>query len=134
MNEAVIAPIVGLTDSGVDADLGGHPGDDELLDSMVLEYRVQVGSEEGAFARLVNHRLGRQRVEFRNDVVSGFATYQDAAHRANITDAGLAPATGLHGWWEVSQIRTMAFAGVHDLQPDGAPRCQQLAVGLDGAA
>src|SRR5215467_679508 len=58
-DKAVIASIIGFSDSGVDTDLGGHSSDDELLDGSVLENRLQVSGEEGAFPRLINYGLGR---------------------------------------------------------------------------
>src|SRR5262249_46445965 len=78
-DEAVIAPIVGFANRRMDADFGGHPGDNELLDGTILEKRVQVSGEEGAFAWLVNHWLGREGREFWNDVMSGFTTHQNAS-------------------------------------------------------
>src|SRR4030095_5953245 len=52
----------------------------------------------------------------------------------NIANAGRTPATDFLGWWEIGQVRTMAFTGVHDLQPGGAPCGQPLAVRCDSAA
>ena len=98
-DEAVVASVIGFADRGIDTHLGGHPGDDELLDATVLENGVQIGGEESAFARLVNDWLGRQRVKFWNDIVSGFAAHQDTAHWAGIANAGLAPTTDFLGWW-----------------------------------
>jgi hypothetical protein len=66
--------------------------------------------------------------------VAGFAAHQDAAHGTNIADAGLAPATDFLGRREVTQVWTMAFARVHDLQSSSAPRGQQPAIWLDSAA
>ena len=56
-HEAVVAAVVGFAHGGVHADLGGHAGDDELRDAAVLQDGVQVGGEERALARLVDHRL-----------------------------------------------------------------------------
>src|SRR4029453_7252432 len=111
-DKAVIASIIGFSDSGVDTDLGGHSGDDELLDGSVLENRMLVSGKEGTFSRLINHGFGRQRIEFWNDVVAGFAAHQDAAHGTNIPDTGLAPAADLLCPWEVAWVRTMAAGRV----------------------
>ena len=56
-NEAVVAAIVGLAHRGVDAHLGRHAGDDELLDASVLQDGVEIGGVERALAGLVDDRL-----------------------------------------------------------------------------
>ena len=86
-HQAVVAAVVGLAHGGVDADLGGDAGHDELRDAAILENGVQIGGEEGALARLVDHRLARQRVQLGDDVVSGLAAHEDASHRARVADA-----------------------------------------------
>jgi hypothetical protein len=45
-NEAVVAAIVGLAHRGVDADLGGHTGDDELLYPAILQDGMKIGGEK----------------------------------------------------------------------------------------
>ena len=47
----------------------------------------EIGLVERALARLVDHRLVRQRIKLGNDVVAGLAADQDAAHRAAGADA-----------------------------------------------
>lgn len=81
-HEAVVAAIISLTDRGIDTDFSRYSGYDELLDSAILEYGVEVGGKKGAFAGLVDHRLSGARVKFRDDVVASFASDEDAAHWA----------------------------------------------------
>src|SRR5687768_2024946 len=47
-NQAVVASVIRFAHGGVDADLGGHAGDDQLRDATPLEDGVQIGGEEGA--------------------------------------------------------------------------------------
>src|SRR6185436_8004099 len=96
-NETIITAIIGFADGGVDADLGGHAGDDELLDAAILEDRMEVGGEECAFAGLVDDGFAGQRVDFGDDVVSSLPAHEDAAHGAGVTDAGLAAAADFLG-------------------------------------
>ena len=53
-DQAIESSIIGFTNGGVDANLGGHSGDDELLNVQVLQQGMQVGGKEGTFARLVD--------------------------------------------------------------------------------
>src|SRR5215469_5876526 len=63
-NEALVASVVRLAHRGVDADLGGHPANNQLGDGAVLQHRVEVGGVKCAFAGLVDNGLARQRIEF----------------------------------------------------------------------
>src|SRR5260370_22705747 len=80
-HEAVIAPVVGFAHRGVDADFGRYAGDDELLDAAALKDCVEIGGEEGALARLVDHRLAGRRAELRHDVLARRAPPPAPAHR-----------------------------------------------------
>ena len=59
-DEAVESAVVGLAHSGVHSDLSGQAGDDELGNAEVLQNGVEIGGEECALARLVDHRLARE--------------------------------------------------------------------------
>ena len=79
-HEAVIAAVVGLADGGVDADLGGDTGDDELADALHLQDGVKVGGPEGALPGLSmtnSPDLGASS----GMMVWRFAADEDAAHR-----------------------------------------------------
>ena len=132
-DEAFISPVIRFPDGGVDADFRGHPRDDQLSDATVLQDGVQVGGVEGSLARLVDHRLQRQRIQFRDDVVPGLAADQDAAHRSSIADCFGAAAPVLFGRREIAQVGPVAFPGVDHGQPGPPPRRQQHPVGFDGA-
>src|SRR6266481_4418331 len=69
-DKALVTAIISLTHSGVDANFCGHAGDDELLDSTVLENGVEVRRPKSSFARLVNNRFASDRIEFRDDVMA----------------------------------------------------------------
>src|SRR5262249_23142275 len=132
-HETVVAPIIRFTNGGVDADLGGHSGHQELFNAAVLENGVQIGGERRAFARFINDWFVRQRREIRNDVASGLPADQDSTHRADIANTSFAAAADLLGRRQVGQIRTMTFSRVYDLKPGGAAGRQQLAVRPDRA-
>src|SRR6478735_8248878 len=55
-----VPAIIGLADGGVDADLGGHAGDDQLGDARLRQDRLEVGAVEGSLAGLVDHGLPRR--------------------------------------------------------------------------
>jgi len=116
------------------AHLGGDARDDELLDAAVLENRVQVRGVECALAGLVDHRLGRQRAKLRDDVVPSLTADEDAAHRPGIPDRRLAASANLFRRRQIGEIRAMPLTRVDDLKPALAPRFEQPAVRLDGAA
>ena len=133
-HEAVVAAVVGLPHRGVDANLCRHAGDDELLDVLVLEDRVQVGGVERALARLVDDRLTGLGIELGNDVVAGFAAHQNAAHRAGVADGRRAAAADFFGRRQVGEVGPMALPRMENGKSGGAPRRQKFAVRLDGAA
>src|SRR6516225_309852 len=76
-DDAVVPTVVSLADRRIDTDLGGDPADDQLSDAAVLQHRVKVGGEKCTFARFVDDRLARQRVEFGDDVMPSLAAHQD---------------------------------------------------------
>src|SRR3954447_7879656 len=92
-HEAVEAAVVGLADGGVHADLGGHPGDDEVRDLRPVEQLAEAGRVEGALAGLVDDRLAGDRGQLVDDVVAVLAADEDAAVGAGVADplAGAAP-------------------------------------------
>src|SRR5258706_9280987 len=83
-HQTIVAAIVRFADCRIDAHLGGDTGDDELLDAAILQDRVQIGGEERAFTRLVDHGFFGQGVEFRDNVVARFSANENASHRAGI--------------------------------------------------
>ena len=133
-HEAVVAAVVGFPHRGVDADLRRHAGDDELLDVLVLQDGVQVGGVERALARLVDDRLAGLGIKLGNDVVAGFASHQNAAHRAGVADRRGAAAANFLGRRQIGEVGPMALARMENGKSGGAPRRQKLAVRLDGAA
>ena len=133
-HEAVVAAVVGFAHRGVDADLRRHASHDELLDVFVLQDRVQVGGVKRALAGLVDHRLAGLGIEFRNNVVAGFAAHQNAAHRAGVADGRGAAAANFFDRRQIGEVRPMAFPRMEHRESGGAPRRQELLVRLDGAA
>ena len=133
-HEAVVSAVVGLAHRRVDAHLGRHAGDDELLDASVLEDGVEVGGVERALARLVDHRFAGFGIKLRNDVVAGLAAHENAAHRAGVADGRRAAAAYLLGRRQIGQIGPMAFARMKRRKAGGAPSRQQATVWLDGPA
>ncbi len=123
-HDATEAAIVGLTYRGIDADLGGDAADKQRLDVPVLENEREVGLVEGALPRLVDHRLARHRIKLGDDVVSGLAPHQDAAHRSGCANAqGGITALDLHARG-ICQVGAMAFPRVDD-EHAGLPRRRQ---------
>jgi hypothetical protein len=86
-HDTAIATVVALAHRGVNADLRRDPADQQVLDGVPAQHGAEAGSIEGALARLVDDDLARERVERRNDVMSGFSADEDSSHRAGIADA-----------------------------------------------
>ena len=86
-HHAAIAAVVGLAHGGVDADLGGDAADQQILDAVALQHIAELGGVERALARLVDHDLAVERIQFGNDVVAGLAANENAPHRPGIADA-----------------------------------------------
>src|SRR6478752_4840154 len=63
-DQHLVAAVIRFADGGVDADLRGHAGDDELGDAGLSQDRLQVCAVEGSFAWFVDHGLARHRGEF----------------------------------------------------------------------
>src|ERR1700691_3605958 len=61
-HQTVIAAIVGFADRGIDADLSGDPGDNELADVAVAQDAIEAGGVKRAFAGLVDHRFAGGRL------------------------------------------------------------------------
>ena len=123
-HHAAIAAVVGFAHRGVDADLGGDAADQQILDAVALQHVAELGGVERALARLVDHDLAVERIQFGNDVVAGFAANENAPHRAGIADAQGRRAAFDLGRRRVGQIGQMAFAGVHDQHAGLARRIQ----------
>ena len=114
-HQAFEAAVVGLAHGGVDADIGGDAGEDDVFDAALVEDQFQVGGAERALAGLVDDRLAFDRVEFGDDVPARFAAHQDAAAGAGIADAGIdaARAPALVGG-QVGKVGPVALARVDD--------------------
>ncbi len=115
-HDAAIAAIIGLAHRGVDADFGGHPAHQKILDAVFPQHVVEFGRVERALAGLVDDDLTVERIQCGTDVVAGFAADQDPPHRPGIADAqGWRAALDL-GRRRVGQIGQMTLAGMQDEQ------------------
>ena len=120
-DDAAVTAVVSLAHGGVDADLGGDAGDDQILDAAIPQRQLQVGLEECALAGLIDHRLAFDRIKLWDDVVAGLAAHQDAAHRSGVADAQRRRAALDLGRRCIRQIRAVALARV-DHQHAGRAR------------
>src|SRR5690348_5120600 len=75
-HDTFVTAVIGLSDCGIDANLGGYAAHDELGDAAVLQHRVEIGGVECTLTRLVDDRLSGRRGKLRDDVVSRLATHQ----------------------------------------------------------
>src|SRR5580658_4234223 len=133
-DEAIEAAIIGLAHGRVDAHLRRDARDHELTDRAIVEDGVQIGGEESAFARLVDHRLAGARVELRDDVVPGLAADEDAAERTAVADRFVAASALLLRQGKIGEIRAMSLTRVDDEKAGRSPRLEQTPVRLDRAA
>jgi hypothetical protein len=133
--QALVAAVVALAHRGVDADVGGDPGEDEVLDAARPQDQLEVRRAERALARLVDHALAGLGRELGDDLPPGLAAHEDPPARSGIADPG-ADATrppALVGG-KVGQIRAMALARVDHVEAAGARRRQRRPNGLDRRA
>ena len=100
----------------------------------MLQDAVEVRGEEGALARLVDHRLAGLRVELLDDVVAVLTADENAPHWTRIADARGEPAPRLLGGRAVAEIGAMALASVDDQQPALAGRLEHPLGVRHGAA
>src|SRR5277367_2603528 len=95
------------------ANVGGDPGEDEIVDAARAQDKLEVGGAERALARLVDDRLPRQRLEFIDDIPARLAPDENAPARALVPDAGAdalrAPALVLG---EIREVGAMPLARV----------------------
>src|ERR1700722_8379436 len=133
-NEAVVATIVGFAHSRVDANLGGDAGHHQFGDAVVLQDRVQIGGEESALARLVDHRFTGPWIQFRNDVMARLTAHQNAAHRPGVADTRGASAADFLGRRQIREIGPVPLPRVHYHQPRATPGRQQPLVWFDRAS
>ena len=112
-HQALEATIIGLPHGGVDADISGDPGEDEVRDTRTAQDQVQVGGVEGSLTGFVDDRFTGQRRDLRDDLPPGFAAHKDASARSNRTDlrarALRTPPLVLR---KVDQVGAVPFAGV----------------------
>src|SRR5260370_1242576 len=86
-HDAAVAAVVRLPHAGVDADLGGHAANEQILDPVPGQEGIQMGLVEGALARLVDDRLAGNPRELGHDGVSPLAV------RASSSAIGAGPAS-----------------------------------------
>src|SRR5262245_84832 len=95
-------------------DIRGNAGKHEIADSRALQNKLEIGAKEGPFAWLINNCLSIDRSNFRNDLPSGFATYQNSATWTRIpyscSDSATTP---LLVGGQIGQIGPMAFPCVN---------------------
>jgi len=116
----------------LDADLRRHAADEEILDGPVAQHQLEVGLVEGALARLVDHRLARDRIELLDEVVAGLAADQDAAHGPGLPDAHRGRATLDLGRRGVGEIGAMPLARVDHEEAEAAGGVEHGAARRDG--
>ena len=129
------AAVVGFAHGGMDADVGGDPGQHDVLDAAQPQHQFEVGGAERSLAGLVDDGLTRQRRQIRNDLPAGLAAHQHAAARAGIADPGADLArTPLLVGGQVGEVGAVSFAGVDDVKALRAHRREQLLDRLDRRA
>ena len=116
--QAFVAPVVRLAHRRVNADVRRDARQHEVLNPPPAQQHVQIRRVKRPLARLVNHRLPRQRRQFRDDVPAGFPPRQNPAARAGIPDARTdAPAAPALVFRQIRQIRPVPLARVKNLEP-----------------
>src|SRR3984957_14360552 len=119
--EALESAIVRLAHGGMDADVGGDPGQDDVAKAFGAQHQFEVGGAKRALAGLVDDGLARRRFELRDDFPTRLAAHQDAAARTRIADAGAdalrAPALVL---WKVGKVGAVTLPRVNDAVTFGA--------------
>src|SRR6202044_2210158 len=86
--QALEAAIVGFAHRRMHADVGGDPGENEIVDAARAQDELEVGGAERALARLIDEGLPRKRLEFVDDIPTRLAADENAPARALVPDAG----------------------------------------------
>ena len=58
-NQTLVATIIGLTHRGMNADIRGDAGQNEILNSLLPQEHIEICRVKGTLPRLVNDRLAR---------------------------------------------------------------------------
>ena len=81
------------------------------------KYQFKIGRAERAFAGFVDDRLARKRGQLRDNLPAGFATYQDAAARTRVANAGAdAPRPPALVCRKIGEIGPMPLTRVEDMK------------------
>jgi len=113
--QALVPAVVGVAHRRVDADVGRDARQGDVLDAFAAEEQIQIGGVEGSFPGLIDDGFAFKRSQLWNNFPSRFSTNEDPPARPRVANSGsdtlttpsLVP-------WKIRQIRTMAFARVHD--------------------
>src|SRR5262245_55362142 len=87
------AAIIVLAHGGIDTDLGRDTAYQQVFNAAIAQQELEIGLIEGALARLVDHSFAAHGIKRRNNVVTWFATHENAPHRTRRTNPphGLPP-------------------------------------------
>ncbi|OIQ64530.1 hypothetical protein GALL_539200 [mine drainage metagenome] len=133
--DAFEAAVVRLPHGGVDADIGGDAGEDDILDAAQPQDQFKIGGVETALAGLVDDGLARQRCQVGNDLPPGLATDQHASARAGVADAGAdLPRSPAFVRGQVREIGAVALTGMNDVETLRAHHGEQPLDRLDRGA
>ena len=101
----------------MNANVSGDSTKHDVLNSSSAKEQIQIGRVEGSFAGLVDDGFAFKRRQFRNNFPAWLTTNEDFSARTGIADSGAdaltAPSLVRR---QVRQIRTVAFARVHDVK------------------
>src|SRR5271155_3490403 len=103
------------------ANVGGDSGEDEIVDAARAQDELEVGGAERAFARLVDDRLPRQRLQLIDRLPARLAADENAPARAFVPDAGAdalrAPALVVGQVGEIGAVPLPSMDDVVTLRP-----------------
>src|SRR5579871_205154 len=137
--QTLVAAVVRLAHGGVDADVRGDAGQDQVGDPPLAQDEVEVRRAEGPLPRLVDDRLSRPRRQLGDDVPPRLAPDQDAAAGSRVADAdplvaGRPPRAPALVGGQVGEIRAVPLARVDDRVAARAHAGQDASDRLDAGA
>src|ERR1700731_244088 len=90
-DQAFISPVVCLSHRRVNADVGGNPGKNDVLNAFLVQKHVEIRGVERTFSRFVDHRFALLRSKLRDNLPAGLTARENPAARSGVSDSSADP-------------------------------------------
>ena len=113
-HQAFESAIVRFAHRGMDTNLGGHTGDNQLPNATLFQDRAKIRREESSLAGFVDDDFAWYRSEFRYDGMPWFTSHQNSPHGPDVSDANTGLPAHFFRGRKISQIGTMPLASMNN--------------------